>query len=157
MKSIKFLKCLFFLGTILLFSIRVSGQENLIRWIKECEKDKTVDMTVIDNKFPDTRKPDSYIVKIVLKNKPQLQELMFEAYEKDKPGAYSVIDKRIDGIMIPERCEFSKTEADKTVTQTTFDFYYNSKTGETTAIMIKTYDSTNPDLKKKRNRRFEGG
>lgn len=156
MKKTAILKYLFSLG-VLFLSGHVFGQENLELWIKECEKDQTVDITVIDNKFLDTRKPDCYVVKITLKNKPQLQELMYNAYEKDKPNAYSAIVKKINGAMVPERCEFSKTEADKTVTQTIFDFYYNSKTGETVITMIKTFDSTNPDLKKKRNRWFEGG
>ncbi len=156
METIKMLRCLFLL-VLLFFSGQAFGQENLIQWIKECKKDKTVDMTVIDNKFPDTKKPDCYAVKITLKNKPQLQELMYKAYEKDKPDAYSVIDKRVNGVMVPERCEFSKTETDKTVTQTVFDFYYDSKSGETEITMIKTFDSTNPDLTKKRNRWFEGG
>lgn len=156
MKRTRILKYLFIWG-FLPFSNHVLGQENLLQWIKECENDKTVDMTVIDNKFPDTRKPDCYVVKITLKDKSQLQELMYKAYEKDKPTAYSVIDKRVNGVMVPERCEFSKTETDKTVTQTIFDFYHDSKTGKSTVTMIKTFDSTNPDLKKKRNRWFEGG
>lgn len=155
MKSTKMLKSLFFFG-FLFFSGYASGQENLIRWIKECEKDNTVDMTVIENKFPDTKRPDRYVVKITLKEKPQLQELMYVAYGKDKPDANSAIDKRVNGVMVPERCEFSKSETDKTVTQTVFDFYYNTKAGETVITMIRTFDSANPDLKKKRNRWFEG-
>jgi hypothetical protein len=155
MKITKILKYLFFFG-FLLFSGYAFAQENLIQWIKECEKDKTVDMTVIDNKFPDTRKPDSYVVKITLKENSHLQALMHKAYEKDKPDAYSAIDKRVNGVMVPSRCEFSKVEADKTVTQTIFDFY-PTKTGETVVTMFKTFDSTNMDLRKKRNRWFEGG
>lgn len=150
------MKFLFAIG-FFLFSGYIAGQERLMQWIKECEKDKTVDITVIDNKFPDTKKPDCYVVKITLKENSELEKRMYKAYENDRSNAYSVADKRVNGIMAPERCEFSKVEADKTVTQTTFDFYYGSKTGETVITMIKTFDSANPDLRKKRNRWFEGG
>ncbi|OFY39201.1 MAG: hypothetical protein A2X18_04055 [Bacteroidetes bacterium GWF2_40_14] len=130
----------------------MSAQENLMNWIKECEKDKFVDMTVIDNKIPETKKPDSYIVKITLKEKPQLVELMRKAYESDKVNAFSVIDKRVNGVMFPSRCIFAKTEVDKTITETVFDFYYDTKTSETTMTMIRTFDSNNQELKKTLNK-----
>jgi|GEM_PF-2331382 len=153
MKKKDILKCFLLFG-FLFFSGHMSAQENLQNWIKECEKDKFVDMTVIDNKLPDTKKPDSYIVKITLKEKPQLVDLIRKAYENDKVNAFSVIDKRVNGVMFPNRCIFAKTEADKTITETVFDFYYDAKTNETTIIMIKTFDSRNQELKKKPNKSY---
>lgn len=140
----------FLLFGLLIFSGQMFAQENLQNWIKECEKGKLADMMIIDNKFPDTKKPDSYIVKITMKEKPQLVDLMKKAFENDRANAFSVIDKRVNGIMLPDRCVFSKTEVDKTITETVFDFYYSTKTNEIIVIMIKTFDSGNPELKKKR-------
>ena len=134
------LKCFLLFG-FLFFSGHISAQENLQNWIKECEKDKFVDMTVIDNKIPDTKKPDSYIVKITLKEKPKLVDLMIKAYENDKVNAISLIDKRVNGVMFPNRCIFAKAEADKTITETVFDFYYDVKSNETTITMIRTFGS----------------
>jgi len=150
MKKKDILKCFLIFG-FLFFSGHLSAQENLLNWIKECEKDKYVDMTVIDNKFPESKKPDSYIVKITLKDKPQLVDLMKKAYESDKINAVSVIDKRVNGVMFPNRCIFAKTETDKTITETVFDFYYDVKTNETTITMIRSFDSPNLELKKRPN------
>jgi hypothetical protein len=140
MKKKVILKSLLLFG-FLFFSVYLSAQENLQNWIKECEKDKFVDMTVINNKFPDTKKPDSYIVKITLKDKPKLVDLMIKAYENDKVNAFSAIDKRVNGVMFPNRCIFAKTEVDKTITETVFDFYLDAKTNETIITMIMTFNS----------------
>jgi len=156
MKKKDILKSLLLFGLLFIYG-QMSAQESLQNWIKECEKDKLVDMTVIDNKFPDTRKPDSYIIKITLKDKPQLIDLMRKAYENDKTSAFSVVDKRVNGVMVPERCVFTKTEADKTITETVFDFYIDARTYITTITMIKTFDSGNKELAKKRNKYYIGG
>ena len=140
-------------------SMETFAQKNLESWIKECEKDASIDLTVIDNKFPDTRKPDSYIVKIILKDKSQLLDKMYEAYSKDKDNAYSASDKRVNRAMVPDRCAFKVTEKDKTVTDIVFDFYYHKGEvrNETVVTMIKRFDSANKELDKKRNRHYLGG
>jgi len=144
-----------FILIVLFSSTELFAQKNLESWIKECEKDSTVDITVIDNKFPDTKKRDSYIVKVSFKDKPVLLNKMYEAYIKDKPDSYSTSDKRVNGLIVPDRGCFTLIEKDQTVTDIVFDFYYRE--GVITVTMIKKFDSANKDLDKKRNRHYMGG
>lgn len=148
-----------FILTIPLFAgTSAFGQKNLERWVKECEKDASVDMTVIDNKFPDTKKRDSYIVKITLDKNSDLVNKMYEAYKKDKADSYSFSDKRVNGVMQPDQCRFRTVESDKTETETVFDFYYRQKQSTQVSItIIKTFDVNNKELDKKRNKHYLGG
>lgn len=142
---------------VLLGSVDAFGQKHLEQWIQECEKDINVDMTVIDNRFKDTRKKDSYVVKITLPNDSPYLAKLSEQYVKEKQNAAYFSDKREGGKTMFDRCTFYVTETDGTESEIVYDLYRSRDGKQVFVTMIKTFDYDNPELKGKRNRYFMGG
>lgn len=134
---------LIFSIVILFASTEIFAQENMEKWIENCENDKTVDVTVIREYFPDTKKPDKHIVKITFQKRPRLFKSLIAAYEKDKHNAVSLVDERVNGVMNPSYCIFIKREQDKTETEIGFYFNHKSETNTWVVTMIKTFDINN--------------
>ena len=101
MKKVVIAIILFMGGT--LFS---NAQESIKAIIKKCEKAGSVEMSYIINKDPETRKVQSSVTTIKIKDDPALVKEFIAAFEKEKDNAYSVSGSVKNGVSIPSSYKF---------------------------------------------------
>lgn len=105
MKGNRFL-CLFIFVVAGCLSSNLFAQDNLQDWVKKCENNSSLDMTVINNKDSETKKEVSKIIKIVIPGDSSLVNELMEAYDKDKGKANQSAEKRVAGVVRPDYCQF---------------------------------------------------
>lgn len=87
-------------------AVPMLGQKNLEKWVDKCEKMKSVDITVIKKRNPDTGKWEKDLMTIRFSNNEELYDELVDACAKDEEGAYDVIKTRKDGRNIPQIYSF---------------------------------------------------
>lgn len=110
MKEYRFLALFLVMFAGCLFS-SLQAQENLQRWVKSCEKESSVDMTVISKKDPKTKKEISKSISISFENNPKLLKELREACQKDKENAINIIERVSGGQLNPSIYKFSNGAA----------------------------------------------
>jgi len=88
------------------FTSQLSAQQALNNWLNKCENIKTVDFSVINYKNPDTKKEERKTMKVSFSNNDALLKELLAAFEKDKKDAYTISEKRTDGMTRPDFCTF---------------------------------------------------
>ena len=104
MKKVVVFAVLFFAGGLF---ANLIAQENIKAVMKKCERSNSVEMTYIINKDPETKKFQSSITTIKIKDDPNLIREFVAAFEKDKDNAYSVSGSIKNGVSTPASYKFS--------------------------------------------------
>jgi len=89
-------------------SMEISAQANLEAVVKKCESLESVNMTIVKNRNPNTKKMSNVITSISIKSDPALVNEFLEAFKKDEPNATQVIDSKKNGKIIPEYYSFGE-------------------------------------------------
>ena len=89
------------------FTSALFAQESIKAVIQKCEQKKSVEMTYIINKDPETKKVLSNITTVKIKDDPALVKEFVSAFEKDKDKAYSVSGSIKNGVSTPSNYKFS--------------------------------------------------
>ena len=84
-----------------------NAQESIKAVIKRCEMASSVEMSYIINKDPETRKVQSSLTIVKIKDDPGLVKEFIAAFEKDKDNAYSASGSIKNGVSIPSSYRFS--------------------------------------------------
>ena len=105
MKTKVFVAVLLFL-MIGSFSMKIGAQENLAAMVRKCETMESVDMNVVRQKNPQTKKTESVITSITIKSNPVLVNEFLNAFQRDENKAYQVIEKKKGGKTIPSFYQF---------------------------------------------------
>lgn len=127
----------------------LSAQENLKKWIAKCEKDPTIDITVIEKKNPETgkRQSETTVLSFPDKMSPELMKELQEAFDKDKDKAYRVSQKRVGGVNRPDYCRFADLK-NKIETRFLFEFskkeFFSPNKVRTVITMQIFYDYVEP-------------
>lgn len=87
-------------------STEVFAQEHLEALVKKCEKLDNVQMQVIYNRDPNTKKLEKTIKSINFQDEKLLNEFL-DAFEKDKEKAYKMAEQKVNGRMQPSFYRFS--------------------------------------------------
>jgi len=103
---------------------QLSAQQALNNWLKKCENIKTVDFSVINYRNPDTKKEERKTMKVSFSNNDALLKELIEAFDKDKKDAYTVSEKRTEGMTRPDFCTFKINGFD---TKYMFEFKKNGQ------------------------------
>ncbi|MDR1344382.1 MAG: DUF5024 domain-containing protein [Tannerellaceae bacterium] len=84
----------------------LQAQENIRAMIKKCETD-SVDMSIVIERDPATRKPREMVTAVHIKNDEALVNEFIEAFKKDEAMATESISRRHpDGRLLPSVVEF---------------------------------------------------
>lgn len=145
MKTTKITCIVFLLLTGFGFS-SLNAQENLWKWVDKCQKDKSVEMTLIVSNNRETKKPEREAYTITVSDSPKIIKELLDAFDKDKKNAYKSTERRPKGeeAIRPEYCRFRNNEIDEVFTfvfngpnsvvvsavkrpasNNSFDFYYD--------------------------------
>ncbi len=103
MKGIVISMLLLLIGSI---CAEVSAQENIEAVIRKCESMESVNMTVVRNRDPKTKKLQQTITSISIKNNPALVNELVAALKKDEPNATQAIDRKKNGKIVPQYYSF---------------------------------------------------
>ncbi len=135
MKTTKAILSLFIILTSFGLS-KLNAQENLWRWVEKYKKDTSIDVTIITNNNPESKKVDKEIYSIVISDSPKIIDELINAYNKDKQNAYSHSERRSKGKDVSYHCVFKNKDINET-----FSFSFGRANSVTLSI-IKSY-STN--------------
>lgn len=108
--------------TALLFSIasigKIKAQENLNSLMQKCETMDNVNVEVLYNKNPKTKKAEKNITTVTFteKDNPKLLEDFLAAFKKDREAAYKIIEDKKNGKVSPSFYRFSSGTTDITYT-----------------------------------------
>lgn len=116
-------------------TIQVYGQKNLENWVKKCENNESIDMTMISNKNPKTKKETKKVIQIKFKNNESLQKELINAFNRDKDNATRVSMERSNGMTRPGLCDFNMGDY-----EIRYVFQYNVHRQETTVNVQYLYD-----------------
>lgn len=125
------------IASSLFFSL--SAQQNLLSWVKKCENESSINMTVIFKKDPKTKKEESKTISIEFKDKPSLLKDLLKAYNNDKDKAYKMSEKVVNGQQRPDYCQFWEKDE---LTKCYFRIYDN---GRVYVYIKKTFNVKNPE------------
>lgn len=89
------------------FSSNVWAQEKLNALMKRCESMDNVDISVVQQRNPTTRKISQIITTAKFSNNKALVDEFLSAFESDKNDAIQIIDKKKDGRMVPSYYQFN--------------------------------------------------
>jgi hypothetical protein len=89
------------------FSMKIGAQENLAAMVKKCETMESVDMNVVRQRNPQTKKTESIITSITIKSNPTLVNDFLTAFQKDESKAYQVVERKQGGKIIPSFYQFA--------------------------------------------------
>lgn len=97
---------------------KLDAQENLNALMKKCENLQNVDIEVLFEKDPKTKKPTRNMttVTFAVKENPKLQDEFLEAFQKDRNAAYKVIEGKKNGKILPTFYRFAAGTTDITYT-----------------------------------------
>jgi len=98
MKRIGFIMTLFFIVSS--FTARLAAQENLDALVKKCETMDSVDINYVRAKDEKTKKLETKIINITIKNNQALINQFLEAFKKDEINANNVIEDKKGGRII---------------------------------------------------------
>lgn len=136
-----------YLFTLFLFigigTTQLYGQKNLENWVKKCEKKESIDMTMIVNKDPKSKKETKKMIQIKFKNDESLRKDLVEAFNKDKGNAYKVSMERSGGVTRPGLCSFNMEDY-----EIRYTFQYNTGRKETIVNVQYLYNTPSYKVRK---------
>lgn len=88
------------------FCLDISAQQNIKAVVKKCESMESVEMTVIRKRNKDTKQLEKAITTINFKSNPSLVDEFVQAFKQDEPSATQVIDKYVNGKLVPQFYRF---------------------------------------------------
>ena len=88
------------------FSTHALAQQNLDALMKKCESMDNVDMDVVQQRNPSTKKITQVIKNINIKNNKALVDDFLKAFQADRENAIQAIDSKKDGKMVPSYYQF---------------------------------------------------
>ena len=88
------------------FSTQVLAQENIDALMKKCESMDNVDMDVVQQRDPSTKKLAQVIRNVNIKNNKALVDDFLKAFLADRENAIQAIDSKKGGKMIPSYYQF---------------------------------------------------
>ncbi|MCL1938586.1 MAG: DUF5024 domain-containing protein [Candidatus Azobacteroides sp.] len=88
------------------FSMKIVAQENLAAMVKKCESIESVDMNIVRQKNPHTKKTESIITSVTIRSNPALVSEFLTAFRKDEDNAYQVVENKQGGKIVPSFCQF---------------------------------------------------
>lgn len=105
------------LAMALLFGVGIGSlqaQEHLSALMKKCETIDKVDIQVLYQKDPQTKKPEKNIVTVTFRaqDNPKLHKDFLEAFRKDRESAYKVIENKQNGKIVPSYYRFMQGKND---------------------------------------------
>jgi hypothetical protein len=95
-----------------LFSSCATAQDNLNALVKKCESMESVDMNIVYQKDKETKKTQQVIKSLTIENNKDLVTKFLEAFKKDKEKAYTVIENKQNGKIVPSFYRFSTGNTD---------------------------------------------
>lgn len=110
------------LATALLFSVagigKIKAQESINALMQRCETIDNVNVEVLYEKNPKTKKAEKNIVTITFfeKDNPKLLEDFLAAFKKDREAAYKVIENKKNGKVMPSYYRYVSGTTDITYT-----------------------------------------
>jgi Domain of unknown function (DUF5024) len=109
-------------------STEVFAQEHLEALVKKCEKLDNVQMQVIYNRDPNTKKLEKTIKSINFQDEKLLNEFL-DAFEKDKEKAYKMAEQKVNGRMQPSFYRFSDGKKD-------IGYYWNVSAAHNVSLSV---------------------
>ena len=88
------------------FSMKIVAQENLAAMVKKCETIESVDVNIVRQKNPQTKKTESVITSITIRSNPDLVGEFLVAFGKDERKANQTVERRQGGKTIPSFYQF---------------------------------------------------
>lgn len=113
-------KHVFIVALVLLlgnFSIDVVAQSNLDALVKKCETMDSVNMNILKNKDPQTKKIIRVIKTITIRDNPSLTNEFIEAFKKDEEQAFRVVDEKIGQKVYPSYYQFDNVSYSFSITK----------------------------------------
>lgn len=89
------------------FSTTVSAQSNLNALMKKCETMNDVNMDVVQQRNPKTKKISQIIKTVMIKNNKTLVDDFLKAFQTDKNDATQAIESKRNGRMMPSFYQFT--------------------------------------------------
>lgn len=102
--NVLMMACLLLAGS---FSMDLSAQEHLAAVVKKCEAIESVDIRVIHQRDPATKKLQQVIKSLDINKSPAIVNEILSAFEKDKERAVQAIDGKTNGKLMPQYYTFS--------------------------------------------------
>lgn len=92
----------------------LQAQEHLSALMKKCESMDKVDIQVLYEKDPKTKKPEKNIVTVTFRaqDHPKLHNDFLDAFRKDRESAYKVIENKQNGKIVPSFYRFIQGKND---------------------------------------------
>lgn len=117
-------------------STNIWAQTNLKKWVEEAQNIDEVDVTIISERNPKTKKLSSSMISINFKNKPELEAKLYDAAKKDRDNADKVIENKRNGKIVPTVYEFNLPNEKYKLTKYIFS---KSKNGSV-SVVVKEED-----------------
>lgn len=127
------MKKLLVIGSMLIFGLlsnQANAQEKLLNWLKKCENNNAIDMTVISTNDPSNKGSDTKMITFSIKTSDPLWVEFTKIMEVEKEKASSNTEKREGGIVKSQICVFNQNNYSHT-----FIIKYSKETPGTVKIM----------------------